>query len=1198
MDMKCIGLNLFMLLSLVIFQGCMPDSLTKFKEDSKPASVPESSGGSTPETAPSDLVYSQETYTFTVGNPIVALTPTATGVVESYSISPSLPLGLQFNTSSGRISGSPLVSTSPTNYIVTASNSIGSVATTINIAAYNQPSALKFNLTPRLIITMSNPSTLSVGGQFTTISGQGTVKQISGNVVDVEISSGHVISGQAVIEAGGNTISEISYKNSIQIFPVNLGSIGSFSIGSYISSPASQGSSLGIVTQILPDSIVVSMIRGTFAPDETLDNTTTYASTDLTVENINFLLNNGDSIDLRPSVSGELVTYELVTDALPAGFNAFSSSLGYVIGTYQTTQTTSVGVKAINAVGSVSTTFSMGPLVASPQYLSMTQNAVIKIADTSLFSYGQIISTPSADEARVLQVLDSEYLYIRILKGTFDKNKSIDNTAFYGGEKGNIIDIAHVSEVLQVPNGTGASFTKGGYISSSDGGRGIISHIHTASNPDLLFVRTSIPGFISDPALPSNLDDTSTYIVTLTSLVGIRSNNLAIVLDDETGFVAGSHITQENSGNHATGIVRDINAAANIVYVKVDHENFVVNNLSDDVDNQNPLNGPIARIVQMRNDPTFYLETGREARITATLLSGNNITYNISPDLPEGLVLNAQNGSITGTPVASSIKKAYTLTASNNLGGVVQSTSYSFNIKIDSIFSLTNITETASSYVLHKVGKGNEIADCTVTEAQINSSDITQKDITCMLEGQELDLYKEGFTTKSFSSKGLCKYISVRPYGFWRWAYSPTTSENIKYVIAGSCTGGPRAGFPDANVNRDGSDFRCNSDYSSDELNGPNCDPGTYTTVTITFTDLDNDGTCDGSTLDTTESSCGGTRMACFSGPSADTYDVAQLTAGIRSTVTNTLNGGDIDFTANAPIQNGYGTNRSIANYTANNSCADGDGYNYNTTNWRAYAQNGAIQTRSGTVDANQYENTLTGTGTAFTSQFSPGDSIYISGQVHKIASIQNDTNLTLQSRVLNDIVGATIQTYPYSDPFRYGSEPFYQYECLDAAYDTIARIRLLVRDWDKDFKITDDIDRLTIPLNGTIDTTAGSSALTGIGTAFETELGIGDEGARMIKTYREINTVTTVASDTAATMYLNAGSTAAGITAIVRPLKSDAGEALNDFLNPWNSRPDWDDYLNSLDTAHRYPALESCSSGTPITNGRLSDYTFPADEL
>ena len=71
---------------------------------------------------------------FTINNAIANLTPTVTGNVSSYSISPALPLGLNLNTTTGVISGTPSVLSTSTNYTVTALNSFGNTTSTLYIA--------------------------------------------------------------------------------------------------------------------------------------------------------------------------------------------------------------------------------------------------------------------------------------------------------------------------------------------------------------------------------------------------------------------------------------------------------------------------------------------------------------------------------------------------------------------------------------------------------------------------------------------------------------------------------------------------------------------------------------------------------------------------------------------------------------------------------------------------------------------------------------------------------------------------------------------------------------------------------------------------------------------------------------------------------------------------------------------------------
>ena len=61
------------------------------------------------------------------------LLPTVTNQVTGWSISPALPAGLDFNTSTGIISGTPQAASASTAYTVTATNSAGATTVTIYI---------------------------------------------------------------------------------------------------------------------------------------------------------------------------------------------------------------------------------------------------------------------------------------------------------------------------------------------------------------------------------------------------------------------------------------------------------------------------------------------------------------------------------------------------------------------------------------------------------------------------------------------------------------------------------------------------------------------------------------------------------------------------------------------------------------------------------------------------------------------------------------------------------------------------------------------------------------------------------------------------------------------------------------------------------------------------------------------------------
>ncbi|NMH23774.1 putative Ig domain-containing protein, partial [Flavobacterium solisilvae] len=98
------------------------------------------SGGSTTFTlsiavidvAPTLLSYATPNV-FTIDEIITNLQPTVSGENLVFSIVPSLPNGLSFDTTTGIISGTPTVLQSATDYEVTATNSGGSVSFVLSI---------------------------------------------------------------------------------------------------------------------------------------------------------------------------------------------------------------------------------------------------------------------------------------------------------------------------------------------------------------------------------------------------------------------------------------------------------------------------------------------------------------------------------------------------------------------------------------------------------------------------------------------------------------------------------------------------------------------------------------------------------------------------------------------------------------------------------------------------------------------------------------------------------------------------------------------------------------------------------------------------------------------------------------------------------------------------------------------------------
>lgn len=115
--------------------------------------------------APSSLAYTVETATLTKGTAIATNTPSYEGeTVTSWSVSPGLPSGLSFNTSTGVITGTPSALATQAVYTVTAANAGGSTTTGLTITVNDvAPSSLSYAGVPyafmrNVAITAKTPS--------------------------------------------------------------------------------------------------------------------------------------------------------------------------------------------------------------------------------------------------------------------------------------------------------------------------------------------------------------------------------------------------------------------------------------------------------------------------------------------------------------------------------------------------------------------------------------------------------------------------------------------------------------------------------------------------------------------------------------------------------------------------------------------------------------------------------------------------------------------------------------------------------------------------------------------------------------------------------------------------------------------------------------------------------------------------------
>jgi hypothetical protein len=396
----------------------------------------------------------------------------------------------------------------------------------------------------------------------------------------------------------------------------------------------------------------------------------------------------------------------------------------------------------------------------------------------------------------------------------------------------------------------------------------------------------------------------------------------------------------------------------------------------------------------------------REDNITiqSFLYKGNEVFYDLIGTLPTGLTFDKSNGQISGTPVEFSATKSLTIRAYNAASDFTSLPTADFDLKITEHFEILNETENATSFILHKEGQGRVRSRCMITQEQIDGTDQAAKDIICYVDAGELDLYKSGLKLKANVGKGVCEHFQYFPYYFYQYQYKRST-------IGATTTPGFRREFT-----KTISDGGC---VSTAEV--ITADPGTTATATelskkqycaseYTLANKDAPNCDDGEyQLTTTTYAIDSVTTLCTPTPTIETLNCTGKKSNCVAGPAQ-QDGLDTDFYNSVIISSDLGLNKL---------------WTYAAPITKGYATNLSL---ANYVNKNKCD-VVAGNSYAYNAQYW-GDHI-----------TNSYTRLT-----------------QYTDPFMQ-SNPFYTFACLDSGFDIRARIRIMVREWDKDFKMTDGID-------------------------------------------------------------------------------------------------------------------------------------------
>lgn len=1252
------------------------------------------------EPAPSNLEYSAASFILVRNSPMVALAPSVDGQVDSYSVSPALPTGMTLDTTTGVISGIPTSFSAATDYLITATNVVGSTNVTLSFAIYTQPAGLRYATVPKVKITLDDASSFSVGDNISVepLNGAtlaGTVAQVLGNTLEVTVVSASMgapvspvlglsrqVDDAATYVAGIASITSFEYNTTVQLTPSSAATVASFPLHTAVSN---NFGGLGQVTDTSATTILVGVLLGGFSAMDDIDDAATYAASVGVVSSVNYVYAPGDLIDIRPTVSaGESISYAITPD-LPTEFTAFSSTSGIIQGNQDGSQSLSYTITVSNAVGSAATSVSFGPFIAPPENLTIANERILTLNNNAKFFRGRPISSSGTGKGVVLKRFsDGKSILIRHQEGSFTKDDLVDDALIYGGGEAVIEKSVSANFRARIANASGYENYLDSVATSSSGGQGVIAHVDLANNDIYLkylsgqFSDTSatVASTLDIAALSQNISQIESTTLRLNVTSGMAIN---------TRFDTGFHVTSDAL---AAGLIHEIKGAGTTADLIID----VSKNGFDDgdgVDNYNPYVATEATINSTRYEHALYLYTTEKTVITSSLPKGDNVTFSITPDLPAGLALNTSTGVISGQPTEGTVLKSFILTATNYAAGLAQQTSHSFKMKVYEDFGVFNTLSNSNSTILHREGMGLNIQECRLTKDQIeNGKDFVRivvaaghpfsvgdtvanqfgaygtveeliqdpnvatdetlivrltsgnfsagqniddvypfvatassivtadrrsynKDIACRLEVSENDLWALGTQFNLRAGKGMCDFISYRPYYYYRFpAHETTTNTTLTVEIdnsAGTCVG---ADFLDTVGPVDESaGFQCAGDWSTSEQE-INCDTGTYTRRVFNYEAVGDPAVCQRKPPVFETVGCGGRVAACISG-AVRSLEVFSEEDPFTKIQYETFLGADIETKVDAPQDPEdtyvrYG-NRIISNYVGNNSCSqnmgnpavhEGRNYHYNIENWLKYTASSTNSGTIATVGAGVAYSDTVPTSIDTTSMIRAGMSVTINGTDYRVKSV-TATDITLHAPVASIAIGAAISIRSYkNDPFAL-SRPYYEVLCLDPGADIIGRIYLQVREWDRFFSPEDDIDVLSQRLtNGTVDTTAATTTVATTGAAdldvFTLMNNFNDQ--RLIGIGRENHTVDMVDNYSASALDSletvdNARITAAAVSAWIRPLKQDSGAGIDGFGDYYNDYGDWDD---NHDVNH--PGMFGCSITIPsyTSISTIDSFTFP----
>ncbi|MDD4973705.1 MAG: Ig domain-containing protein [Bacteriovorax sp.] len=935
---------------------------------------------------------------------------------------PTLPAGILLTPSTCLLSGLPLglPATNPNVYKInmkykdptyTGPGTEKTIQGTITLGVYYKPTLLTYTQHDKLLFKLDDTLSLATNIETSPYDRLGLLTSsdgITGVIKYIDAASSHVGVVKVIpitlvdatgfvkdlfIYSSGGAIGKIENVSGNTVYVERLTPALNFSAAEGVTKSAVYP---GVYAG--PSTTTIASIDSTYVFDmkiKSLDNDAQFYSTKYNQSSITRVYEKGVTINpISPIPSSQIsaldgISYS-IAPALPSGLS-FDTTTGNITGQFTNTlASTSFTITATNPLGSTPFVMNLSAIEA-PKDLSYTTRQLITVTSNASFNEGESLFQPlilpltESVRGQILRKYSTNQLSISTVNGQFLEGASIDSgNAYYSGKTTVLANPIFYNIALTVSDST--SFAVNGYASSSTNALGRVVAIDTVSNTLFIQYLNTVAAlnsrllFQEGDTISSGL----TYSASAVTINQVEADNMRLTLsavpaamlpgDDLTAALPGTPTIGDLGGyihmiSGSNIYVSDISRRA------TQPQSFRKTQVFDNDENMLVNRGSFTAVA---HDDFVIAERGSTVAIKSNISLGTGIIYSASPTLPAGLTLNTLTGAITGVPTLATPRTTYTLSAKN----LVNQSLFIFDLEVRDFFKVGE-NSGASSFIFHKYGDSRGSRKCSINSTDIKnfaadttSVNLGALDVRCFLDGEEADLYLNKLKMQAIAGAGVCEYIQIYPYSFWQYAPIKTTAP---YTYTTGCK--PPSAAPTA-------DTLCAGDYAGNGQGGPNCDEGSITVTTHTWS-MDTATPTPACTVDTQTVStmaCGGKKTNCLRGPIRDILSDNQISTGGRSLIFSSSSGAVLSSTYSSPISNGDVTNLRVANGSIYNKCL----------------------------------------------------------------STNSDANLWT----------ANMDALPDTDnPFGKGANPFYVVNCLNAAKDIKARIRIVVRDWNKTFKIKDNID-------------------------------------------------------------------------------------------------------------------------------------------